>query len=243
MLPHPNAARAPETQAEKLKKIREFKPQDFSVDPIRMLTKQQRDDKIGRYRLIMAMCCEEADWDEDLRILWAKFGDHLMKMVERIGNRVDSELQSVIAEINDLTRTSIRDEIPLNRWDQLERRLRGMRVQRRHLDLMYHAFRLEREVMVGKSGIRGWDHQTLAQRAEYFRSDKGSKKALREANVQHLENLSDKDYYATLGRKVPYHREFRQGLREREKYTPISSGIEAAEQEPHVDLGEWFDED
>ena len=243
MLPHPNSGRPPETRAAYARKVREFKPQDFSIDPIKMLTKEQRDDKVGRYRLLMAMCCEEADWDEDLRILWAKFGDHLMKMVERIGNRVNTEMEAVVKEINDLARSSIKDEIPLQRWDSLERRLRGMRVQRRHLDLMYHAFRLEREVVVMKSGIRSWEHQTLAQRAEYFRGDKGSKKAQREANVQHLENLSDKDYYATMNRPVPYQREFRQGLREREKYAPKASGIEFVEDEPQTDLGEWWEED
>ena len=185
-----NAGPAPSRRAQR------FSPSMMKreLDPLLALTKEQRDEKINRYRHAAKIMCGEADWDEALEIAGPKIIDQLLYMCERLVWGVQEKQRETAAQINALNRQTMGDEIPLQQLERLEMRQASLRVQERHFQMMSYAFQIERDPIVRASGLDWQAYEGIKQRSERSAKAWRSKVRRRSSLSQVIENMSDEEY-------------------------------------------------
>lgn len=192
---------------------------DMRGDPLLALTKQQREEKINVYRWAAKIMCQESDWDEDLRIAGPKIIDQLLYMAERLAHNVEQAQKRTVEQITALQRDTMNDEIPVVQLERLERRLKGLRVQQRHFQLMFYSFELEREPTIARSGIENWDQfEGLKKRAERSHQAYVSKVRQRTSLSMVIENMTDAQY--------------REWVAKTRRYEPRANGVDASDEAP-----------
>ena len=214
-LPVPRTLTASELPATPVKRRNakpvRFTPQQFrrKLDPIVLgLTAAERTDKVNHYRTVARMACEGADWDGSLEIAGPKIADQLLFGAEKLLFNVQERLRQTAKEINALARQSMGDEIPRQQLERLEWQQSGYRTQERHFELMFYAYRLERDEIVRtyeKGTGRSWGaYEGIKARAERSARRWKEKNRRRSSLSMVIENMTPAEYARWVEKESRY---------------------------------------
>lgn len=221
------ASRLPETKRN-AKPVR-FTPREFRrrMDPVMLgMTKTERDERIAQMRLALRLLVDACDWDPSLEIVGPKIADQMLYMCERLAFNVGDRMRETAQQINATSRQTMNDEIPRQQLERLEWRQSGFRVQERHFQMMEHAFKAEREIVVSAyegATDRSWGaYEGIKLRAERSARRYREKVRKRSALSMVIENMDAEEYARWVEKES--------------RYEPRLDGVAASDDDAHEDM-------
>lgn len=177
-------------------------------DPLEMLGKPDRIQIIKHFRHAMKIMCEQGDWDPSLNISGPKIADQLRFLAEKLLHNIEESARFTRIEIERLRREGMDSEVPESQISTLQWKLTGFRVQEAHYRLMQHAFSLEYEGAIGRSGFKNWGkYEGIAERNARSEKEYQLKRRQKGARADMLMHQSEENYERWLatqgaGRKL-----------------------------------------
>ena len=204
-----------------VRKRRHFHPSQLDEEPLSLISVEDQRRIIDQARLATRILEGTADWDAALTILPCKMIDSIFLYgCERILHQIEEQGRAVVQQLADVKRNATSEEIAENQSDRLNAKRIALRVQHRHMSLLYKGFMEERDGTVSRAGIDWGKYLSIKDRAARGVQAHRQQKNARMADLDRLRGASPAEL-AEFNRRNP-------------AYKPRHDGVDAADEVPFV---------
>lgn len=210
-----------------VRKRRHFHPSQLDEEPLSLISVEDQRRIVDQARLSARILEGTADWDAALTIIPCKMIDSIFLYgCERILHQIEEQGRAVVDQLAKVAREATSEEIAENQKDRLNAKRIALRVQHRHMGLLYKGFMEEREATVGRAGIDWPQYLSIKQRAERGAQAYRMRKNARKADLDQLRGMTDLQY-----------KKWQDG---QPAYKPRHDGVDAEIETPYVphDVGQ-----